>query len=106
ITSQNYVLYTSKDLGKTFNKLTDIKVSPIHKFLSNSRLLSRALRLGVRALLKLKNGDILIIANGKIFLFNKKKIQIIYSFERGIGPLRNGLCEDERGNIYVGEFFK
>ena len=106
IASRNYVLYISKDGGKTFNKLVDINIAKLFKVLAFSRLASRAFRLGIRALIKLKNNVILAIANGKVFRFENGKIELVYSFKRGIGPLRDGLCEDERGNIYVGEFFK
>jgi len=67
--------------------------------------MERGLRLGVRTLLKLRSGTIVCIANGKVFRFEKCKLDHVSSFERGVGPLRNGFCEDEKGNVYVGEYF-
>ncbi|MEM2703157.1 MAG: sialidase family protein [Candidatus Bathyarchaeia archaeon] len=104
VASRGYTLYVSKD-SETFRKLVNIRIPPLYKVISHSRLLSRALRLGIRALLKLKNGDILLIANGKMFLHSKGASHMVYSFEHGVGPLRDGLCEDDNGNIYIGEYF-
>jgi len=105
LVSNRYALYSSKDYGNTFSKMIDVKTFASHDILARSRLLCRAFRLGIRALLKLKNGVILAVANGKVIRCNNGKSEIIYSFEKGIGPLRDGLCEDNKGNIYIGEYF-
>ena len=103
--SSNYTLYVSKNGEETLSKVTDIKVQPLVKMLGNSRLISRTFRFGIRTLRKLENGVILVNANGKILRLANKRVEIVYSFEKGVGPLRDGWCEDERGNVYIGEYF-
>ena len=103
--SSYYTLYVSKDGGETFSKVTDIKVQPMMKMLGNSRIISRAFRLGIRTLRKLKNDAILVNANGKVLRLANERVEVVYSFEKGVGPLRDGWCEDEKGNIYIGEYF-
>ena len=105
IASRNYSIYISKDCGATFCKIFDVNVSSLLKILSRSRLIERGLRLGIRALLKLRSNAILCIANRRVFRFENGKLSHVFYFERGVGPLRNGLCEDEKGNVYMGEYF-
>lgn len=103
--SSGYKIYYSRDYGNTFNIIKEIPVSPLINALYKSRILCRLLRLGVRAFLKLKNGSILIVISRKMFLLSNGSLREVFSFEHGIGPLTNGLCEDPKGNIYLGEYF-
>ncbi|MEM3465812.1 MAG: hypothetical protein QW566_04990 [Candidatus Jordarchaeales archaeon] len=105
VASRGYTLYVSRDCGETFRQLGTIRVPIFYNIISHSRLFSRGLRLGIRALLKLRNSNMLVIASGKIFLHMSGASHMVHSFEHGIGPLRSGLCEDDKGNIYVGEYF-
>ena len=103
--SSNYTLYTSKDGGNSFNKVTDLKVPLLIWIPGRFRLPSRALRLGIRSLRKLRSGSILVIADRKIFRLKDNEIKVVHSFKRGHGPLREGWCEDEKGSCYLGEYF-
>ncbi len=103
--SSNYSLYRSKDRGFTFSKVIDLPVPFVMRLVARSRLPARALRLGVRGLRKLKSGTVLVIADGRIFRVREGEIQVVHSFERGRGPLREGWCEDDSGNCYLGEYF-
>ena len=103
--SRNYSLYTSKDDGVSFNKVADLEVSPFICMLGKFRLLSRAFRLGIRDLKKLRSGTILLIAYRKIFRLKDGESEAVYSFRRGFGPLREGWCEDNKGNCYIAEYF-
>jgi len=103
--SSNYTLYTSQDEGITFNKVVDLEVAFLMQMLGRSRLFTRALRLGIRSLKKLNNGTILAIADRKIFRLKDGQCEIVHSFKNGFGPLREGWCEDEKGNCYMGEYF-
>lgn len=105
LASSRYELYLINDYGNTFSKIIDIKTFALSSTLAKFRLFRRAFRLGIRALLKLKNGVVLVVANGKVIRCNNGENEIVYSFERGIGPLRDGLCEDNKGGIYIGEYF-
>jgi len=104
-TSSNYTLYRSKDEGITYSKLVDLKVSSLMRLLGKSRLIARGLRLGVRDLRILKSGTILVIADRKIFRSKNGGFQVVHSFQNGLGPLREGWCEDDKGNCYLGEYF-
>jgi hypothetical protein len=78
----------------------------LSKFIGKVELISRSLRFGVRNLRKLKDGTLLIVADGKIYRVTSDEDQkITYVFERGRGPLLDGWCEDSKNNIYVGEYF-
>lgn len=103
--SSNYTIYTSRDEGVTFNKVVDLKVPFLMRMLGRFRLSTRAFRLGIRSLRKLKNGTILAIADRKIFRLKDDQLEVVHSFKRGFGPLREGWCEDDKGNCYLGEYF-
>lgn len=103
--SSNYTLHTSKDRGETFVKMCDLRVNPVTRMLGKSRLVARAFRLGIRDLRKLKSGAILVVADRKIFRSNNGEFKMVHSFRKGFGPLREGWCEDNEGNCYLGEYF-
>jgi len=103
--SSNYTLYQSRNEGITFNKVIDLKVPLWSRILGKFRLSARGLRLGVRSLRILKSGTVLAIADRKIFRGKYGEFDIVYSFKRGVGPLREGWCEDDKGNCYMAEYF-
>jgi len=103
--SSSYSIYESEDEQCRFNKRIDLKTQVRLPALGKFRLPARALRLGIRSLRILRNGTILAIANGTIFRIENDEARIVHSFERGVGPLRQGWCEDKVGNIYIGEYF-
>lgn len=103
--SRDYTLYISKDEGLTFNKFADLKVSSLVSLLGKSRLLTRAFRLGIRDLRKLRSGTILVIADRKIYRSNNGEFETVYSFKKGLSPSRDGWCEDNKGNCYLAEYF-
>lgn len=102
--SSGYTIYTSKNKGATFEKTTDLKDSSWAKMLARSRLSSRALRLGIRDLRKLKSGTTLVIAYREILRSENSDFRPTYSFRNGMGPLREGWCEDNEGICYVAEY--
>jgi len=104
-TSSNYTLYITKDGGDSFNKVTTLKVPLWAHVLGKFRLPARAFRLGIRSLRILKIGTALVIADKKIFRLKDGELKVVHSFERGFGPLREGWCEDDKGNCYLGEYF-
>jgi hypothetical protein len=103
--SSNYTLYRSNDEGITYGKFVDLNVSSLMRLLGKSRLIARGLRLGVRDLRRLKSGTILVIADRKIFRSKNGRFQAVHFFQNGLGPLREGWCEDDSGNCYLGEYF-
>jgi hypothetical protein len=105
IASSGYRLYSSRDQGQTFDKIADLKVSSLKKMIEKSRLLSRALRLGIRDLKKLKSGTLLAVADRKIFRAEYDDFKPVFLFRQGFGPLREGWCEDDEGICYLAEYF-
>jgi len=103
--SSNYTLYRSKDEGTTFNKVADLPVPFMISILGRVSLFARALRLGVRSMRKLKSGTVLVVANRKLFRLTGNKFKVVYCFKRGLGPMREGWCEDEKENCYMAEYF-
>jgi hypothetical protein len=105
LTSSNYSLYVSKDEGESFNKVIELRVPFWSRILGKFRLSARGLRLGIRSLRILKSGTILAIADRKIFRGREGKFDVVYSFKKGFGPLREGWCEDDEGSCYLAEYF-
>jgi hypothetical protein len=103
--SSNFGIYHSDTSISTPKKIFDLEMPFYMRALSNSRLATRTFRLGVRSFLRLSNRTILIIANKCIFRLEGNHLNKVHTLERGIGPLRNGMCEDQKGNVYLGEYF-
>ena len=103
IVSSSYTLY-KKNRNK-FDEIITLKVPLVSRLFGKLRLTTRAFRLGIRTIIKLKNGILLIVADKKIFRLKDSKASIVFSFKKGFGPLRNGWCIDEKGNCYLGEYF-
>lgn len=103
--SSNYTLYRSKGGGITFNKMVDLEVPSLMRWLGKFRLTTRALRLGIRSLRKLSSETILVVAGRRLFRLKDGKPEVVYSFRKGVGPLREGWCEDNKGNCYLAEYF-
>jgi hypothetical protein len=104
-TSAGYSIYFSQDNGTTFNKILDLPVPFLTRRLSQIRISSRALRLGIRTLLRGSSGTILVAANRKLFRLANQQLTVSYKFNKGFAPLRQGWCEDEQGNYYMAEYF-
>lgn len=103
--SRNYTLYVSRDPGQTFRKVVVLKVPYLTRMFGKSRLVTRALRLGIRDLRKLTSGTILVIAGKKIFRSKEGEFEPVHSFRKGLAPSRDGWCEDNKGNCYLAEYF-
>ena len=103
--SSNYALYRSKDEELDFEKAIDLKGLLIARILGRFRLPARLFRLGIRSLRELESGTLLVIADRKIHRLRDGQVETVYSFTRGFGPLREGWCEDDKGNVYLGEYF-
>jgi hypothetical protein len=103
--SSNYTLYRNKDGETSFNKVIDLRAPLVMRVLGKSRLFTRALRLGVRSLRKLRSGTILVVANRKLLRLKGSKLEVVCSFRKGLGPLREGWCEDDEGSCYLAEYF-
>lgn len=104
--SKNYSLYKSRIGEDDFKKVINLPFSLSDHVLLRSRLFTRALRLGIRSVLKLKSGTFLVNSQKKIYRIEKNgNIVEVLNFKKGLGPLRQGWCEDNDGNCYLGEYF-
>jgi hypothetical protein len=68
ISSQGYSIFKSEDFGKSWILTGTLPVSMHKYFLSKSRIISRALRLGVHQIKQIHNGKILICCDNCFFL--------------------------------------
>jgi hypothetical protein len=103
--SANYTLYLSRDAGDSFSKVAEVPGPFWARLLGKFRLFERSLRLGIKSIRVLKSGTILAIAGGKIIRGQGDKFSVVHSFQNGLGPAREGWCEDGEGNCYAGEYF-
>lgn len=103
--SKGASLYKSKIKEDKFEKIIDLPFSFKDNIFGKSRLLSRAFRLGIKSIIKLQSGTILINAQKKIFRFRDNEIFEVFDFKNGFGPLRHGWCEDNQENCFIGEYF-
>ena len=68
IASNGYSIFKSENLGKTWLFLGTLPVSKQKKVLSKSRLISRALRIGIHQIKEIHNHKILICSDNDFFL--------------------------------------
>jgi len=106
LATSNYSIYTSKDEGETFRRVTELRVHFLSQAASRFKFFSRVFRLGIRDVRKLKSNTLLAIADRKLFRIANGESQVTYSFKHGFGPLREGWCEDNEGNLYLSEYFQ
>ena len=105
--SHGYTLCRSLDYGETWEKIVRVPANPLRLGASYSNLLSRLLRTGIHNIVLLPSGNLLLIADGKIYRLNTKKghLREVHRLRVGRRPLRNGCCIDARNNIYYGEYW-
>lgn len=104
IASSGYTLYTSKNGGETFNKITTIKDNYSNYLLSMYRFPSRLMRLGIRDVRKLEKNTFLINTNSKLYYLSNNMLKIVYEFKNSFGPLREAWCLDKEKNHYLAEY--
>jgi hypothetical protein len=104
-TSSGYNFYTSKDEGRTFESAGALKGSSLTRILGKSRLMTRGLRLGIRDFRILSSGTMLAMADRRIYRSSDGDLKPVHHFRKGVGPLREGWCEDNEGTCYLAEYF-
>jgi hypothetical protein len=102
--SSHLTIYLSKDECNSFEPVISLE-NFISKTVGRIKFIERLLRLDIRLFRKLESGTLLVITNRKLFKVKGKKAHVAFKFRRGVGPLREGLCEDNEGNCYMGEYF-
>ena len=103
--TKGYEIWDSTDEGKSWNKRSKVK-SGIISWCSNNPFIAQAGRLGIQNLIQLKSGTLLCIADGIVFRSVDKGISFapIFSDFLGRRPLRMGICQDNFGRVYLGEY--
>jgi hypothetical protein len=105
ISSRGYSIIKSKDFGKSWLLSSALPVSTLNLFLSKSRIISRALRLGIHQIKQIHNGKILIACDNGFFLSDPslssfKRINLnSHSFQL----LDNNICVTPKFT-YIGEY--
>lgn len=76
------------------------------RFFSRFRILRQGLRIGIHHLIVLHNGNILVCTKRSLILVDRKTGKILNNFSDFIGnkPAHQGICVDEKGSIYFGEY--
>lgn len=77
----------------------------VDKLLSMHRLSRQLLRLGIHHILPLSNGNVLVSAKKKTYIVDSygRVVNTFVGF-RGNKPAQFGICEDDEGNIFFGEY--
>jgi hypothetical protein len=103
-TAENKLLI-SKDHAATFQVIAIYQKDAIDKIAGLCRILSRLFRVGLNAVLPLREGSILGIARKRILRCNPGESKLIPAFRipRGSRPLN--VCQIPSGEIYFGEYF-
>ncbi len=68
ISSRGYSIFKSEDFGRSWIFTGTLPLSTIKKILSKSRIISRALRIGIHQVKQIHNGKILICCDKSVFL--------------------------------------
>lgn len=75
------------------------------KLLSSCRLIRQLLRVGLHHLLIMKNGNIIVTAKRKTYIFSTEgKILNVFTGYNGNKPVHQGICVTPNGNIFFGEY--
>lgn len=114
-TSRGYTIYKSTDKGHSFDKYFRVPIPFTSlSFLGNSNFLRNKYRLYDIVELKiLESGTYIVFAGGYIFRSHDrgKSFSIVdtlryFGMGEGRGVLPQGIAEDNRGNIYFGEYLR
>ncbi len=76
-------------------------------YCSTVPIISQAGRLGIHSLLRLASGTIVCIADGKVYRSDDggASFSNVFAEFTGRRPLRMGVCQDNLGRVYLGEYF-
>jgi hypothetical protein len=102
-----YKIYRSQNRGIDWETLGAISVSPVKNFFCLFPPLRRLLRLGIHNLLVLKSGNLLVSTSGWLHLSEDKGRTFlpVHKIRVGRKPLHRGICEDNCGDVYYGEYY-
>jgi len=103
--SRNYILYCSRNLGQSFDKVVSFSPGIVQRAASSVALGSRLLRCGFHGLRKLPSGDLIVVVKGGILMLEKgtDSFLAVHEFDRGSRPLN--LCATPAGDLFYGEYW-
>lgn len=106
--SRGHDIIMSSDSGETWMKVATIPSGRINKVLSRVDLCRRLLRLGVKTYVQVSDRDFIVFLGGEIFRWRQENnlFNRIGRVRQGSGPLQNGCCVDDKGNVYYGEYWR
>ncbi len=104
--SRGYEIWHSLDQGASWRLKGILKVSR-KRWAAGLPLLAQSLRLGIHNLIRLASGTLICIADGTVYrsLDEGSTFAPVLSGFNGYRVLRNGICQDNTGRIYMGEYW-
>jgi hypothetical protein len=106
ISSKGYSIFKSEDWGKSWILIGTLPISKHNLFLSRSRIISRALRIGIHQIKQIQNGKILICCDNCIFLSDhlfSSFYRINMNYSRFFQIIDNSICVTPKFT-YFGEY--
>lgn len=104
--TRGYEIFRSTDEGNSWNKFYRVKRG-FFPWCANNAFIAQAGRLGIQNFVQLNSGALLCIADGVMFRSGDKGVSFspVFSEFTGRRALRMGICQDNLGRIYMGEYF-
>lgn len=101
-------IITSSDNGRNWDNVATLPTRPVARLLGTVGPLRRLLRLDIRSYLQLSGHEFMVFRAGNIFRWRYGDTQptCIGRVRRGKGPLPQGVCVDDKGNCYYGEYWR
>jgi hypothetical protein len=104
--TRGYEVWYSNDSGKSWIIKGKLNTG-FKSWFSKYPLIAQAGRMGIQNLIQLNSGTVLCVADGVVLRSVDKGTTFLPYFSdfSGSRPLRTGLCQDNFGRIYLGEYF-
>ena len=104
--TRGYEIFFSGDEGKSWQSKGKIRRGILSSAAANP-LIAQVGRLGIQSLLQLASKSILCIADGVLYRTDSIEYNFtsVFSEFTGRRPMRMGVCQDNLGRIFFGEYF-
>jgi hypothetical protein len=102
--SRRNVLYRSRDLKTSFEKIATIAAPAWKQLASNFRLAQRLLRFMVTNVIPLEDGSLFVTFDKSVGIVREGQYQELAGLVRPCRVLRGASAVDDKGDIYFGEY--
>jgi hypothetical protein len=105
--TRGYEIWHSANQGVSWTKVNLLK-SGLKNWCAKHPFMSQACRFGINNLICLSSGTIICVADGVVYRSEDQATSFssVFSEFQGRGPLRQGICQDHIGRIYIGEYWR